>query len=233
MRRAIALVFIAALLAALPAAAQDPEKKVNFNVGGGYTFASGKVRDNLGDGFNFNAGVWINVLPIVILQAEYSFNGLGQKQVNLPVSSVPAGTAANSPFYLDMNMQFGDLNLVFRPKMSGKAQPYILAGVGIYYRPLKVTTPSVGYVPGFCDPWWFYCQPGGFVEIDKVVGSRSSTDMGMDVGGGVNYRLTDSASMYFEVRYHYIWGPHIYDSAGKLYGRANGQFLPITFGVRF
>jgi hypothetical protein len=71
------------------------------------------------------------------------------------------------------------------------------------------------------------------VAIDKVIASRGSWDFGFDVGGGVNIRVADSASIFVEARYHYIWGPRIYDGAGTLQGKANGKFLPITFGVRF
>ena len=36
------------------------------------------------------------------------------------------------------------------------------------------------------------------------MGERSSTDFGMDFGGGVNF-----GAVYAELRYHYIWGPEV------------------------
>jgi len=80
---------VALVLAAVPAAAQDEDKKVNFNLGGGYTFAFGEVRDHLGDGYNINVGLTYNVNPMFGVQVEYSFNGLGEKQVSIPVSAEP------------------------------------------------------------------------------------------------------------------------------------------------
>jgi hypothetical protein len=153
--------------------------------------------------------------------------------VSIPVSAQPASTAVDTPFYADMNMQYGDFNLVLKPPVQGKARPYVVAGVGVYYRPIKVTTPAVGYVPPYCNPWYYYCSTGGLVPVEKIVGSRSSTDFGMDFGGGMNLMMTDTASVYVEARYHYIWGPEIKDSTGKSYGKADGQFFPITIGVRF
>jgi opacity protein-like surface antigen len=223
----------ALLVAAMPAAAQSDDKKVNFNIGGGYTFALSDVRNYLGDGYNVNVGLIFNVKPTVGFQVEYGFNGLGQKQVQLPVSPTPSGSSTDQPFYADMNMQFVDFNLIVKPKTSGKAAPYLIAGIGYYYRPVKVTTPSVGYVPGYCSPWWYVCYPGGWVPTTSIIGSRSSSDFGMDFGVGVNVKAGDSASVYFEARYHYIWGPEVTDSTGKSYGKATGQFFPITFGVRF
>jgi hypothetical protein len=112
--------------------------------------------------------------------------------------------------------------------------------MGVYYRPAKITTPSVGFAPGYCDPWFYVCFPGGWVPVDKIVGKRSSTDFGMSFGGGVKF-----GPAFAELRYHYIWGPTIQGgdlgvnpldntAAAALVGKkANGQFIQTTFGVRF
>ena len=83
-------------------------------------------------------------------------------------------------------MQYGTVNLVVQ-RPEGGVRPYGLVGMGVYYRPIKVTTPGVGWVPGYCDPWWYVCYPGGWVETENIIGERSSTDFGMDFGGGVNF----------------------------------------------
>jgi hypothetical protein len=88
-------------------------------------------------------------------------------------------------------------------------------------------------VPGYCDPWWYVCYPGGFVPVENIVGERSSTDFGMDFGGGVRF-----GAVFAEARYHYIWGPTVElsgegtpDSSTEL--EADGQFFTLTFGFRF
>jgi opacity protein-like surface antigen len=233
MGKVTASLAIGLLLVAVPARAQVNEKKVNVNLGGGYTFTEGEVRNHLGDGYNFNIGLTFNVTPVVGIQAEYSFNGLGQKNISIPVSIAPGGSTVPTDFFADMNMQYGDFNLVLHPKTEGKAKPYVVAGMGVYYRPVKVTTPGVGYVPGYCDPWWYVCYPGGWVPVESIVGDRSSTDFGMDFGGGVDFHVGGSAAIYVEARYHYIWGPTITNPIDGTSQKANGQFFPITFGVRF
>ena len=78
------------------------------------------------------------------------------------------------------------------------------------------------------------------MPVENIIGSRSSTDFGMDFGGGVRF-----GKIYAEIRYHYIWGPTIEaqtptvnplvtaGSTASLAGRnANGQFLQTTFGIR-
>lgn len=234
MHRAVAWVALVALTWASPAASQDPDKRVTFSVGGGYTFALSEVRDHLGDGYNISAAVGVRLTESLWFQGEYSFNGLGEKQVDLPLVPQPVqGDSTVGPFFASMNMQYAAFSLVFKPKTDGSAKPYVIAGPGIYYRPVDVTTPGVGYVPGYCNPWWYWCYPGGWVPVDYIVGERSSTDVGFNFGGGVDFRLTDAASMYIEARYHYIWGPEVKDQGGKSYGKATGQFLPIIVGFRF
>ena len=216
---------------AMPALAQAQEKRVNFSIGGGFTAPNAEVRDHLGDGYNFNIGLQVNVNPMIGIEGVYSFNGLGQKQISIPVSVSPTGQAIPTDFFGDMNMQYGTANLVLQ-KPDGSVRPYGLVGMGVYYRPIKVTTPAIGFVPGYCDPYWYYCSPGGFVPVENIVGERSSTDFGMDFGGGVNFGV-----FYAELRYHYIWGPQIEPQINTGTApsdlKANGQFLATTFGFRF
>ena len=90
---------------------------------------------------------------------------------------------------------------------------------------------------GYCDPWFYICYPGGWVETTNIIGERSSTDFGMVFGGGVNFGV-----VFAELRYHYIWGPEVspLTPTQPIAGvdvsdtrKANGQFLATTFGVRF
>ena len=224
---------IAALTAvtATNASAQD-DRPVQFILGGGYTAPNSEVRDHLGDGYNFNIGLQVNVTPVIGIEGLYSFNGLGDKRITLPVSVTPVDGGVPTDFFADMNMQFGSANVVIQ-KPEGSVRPYGLVGMGVYYRPIKVTTPGVGYVPGYCDPWWYVCYPGGFVPVENIVGERSSTDFGMDFGGGVKF-----GPAYAEARYHYIWGPEIEVQGGGTLpsgadSNANGQFFMLTFGIRY
>jgi len=230
MRITTAFLLVAGLTTGAPTLvrAQDTVK-VSF--GGGYTAPNSEVRDHLGDGYHVNFGVQVNVTPVVGIEGLYSFNGLGQKRISIPViSPPPGGSAVPTDFFGDMNMQYGTLNLVLQ-RPDGGVRPYALVGAGVYYRPIKVTTPALGFIPGYCDPWWYICVPGGIVPVEDVLGERSSTDFGMDFGGGVNF-----GAFYGEVRYHYIWGPEVELPAGAqpvADRKADGQFLQATVGFRF
>jgi opacity protein-like surface antigen len=235
MRYRLLCLLAVSCLAALPAGAQAQDKKVNFSFGAGFTAPNSEVRDRLGDGYNFNFGVQVNVTPVIGIEGLYSFNGLGDKQISVPVAGTPDGATVPTDFFADMNMQYGTANLVVQ-RPNGGVRPYGLVGMGVYYRPIRITTPGVGWVPGYCDPWWYICYPGGWVETTNIIGERSSTDFGMDFGGGVNFGI-----VFAELRYHYVWGPEVevrtpeQPIAGVSADtrKANGQFLATTFGVRF
>lgn len=241
MFRRVGLVFVAAVMAATTAAAQDV-KPVQLTIGGGWTGVLGPAKDHVGEAGNFTLGVLYNLNPMIGLQGEYAWNGVKKKRLSLPVSPVvnPLATVPTD-FFADGNMQYGDFNVLVHAPMQGhKARPYGIVGAGVYYRPVNITTPGVGYTT-VCDPWWYVCYPA-LVSVDQVVGSRSSTDFGMNFGGGVDFKFHEHASFYVEVRYHYVWGPSIPSGnvptqpiagADVSTKKANGQFLPITFGFRF
>ena len=229
-------VLIATFVTGFAASAQAQENRVQVSLGGGWTAPNSDVRDRFGDGYNFNFGVQVNTSPVIGIEFLYSFNGLGDKDILVDVFPTPVpGDGVPTNFSANMNMQYGTVNLVAQ-KPDGGVRPYGLVGMGIYYRPIELTTPGVGWVPGYCDPWWYVCYPGGWVETTNVIGERSSTDFGMDFGGGVNF-----GSFFAELRYHYIWGPEVevQQATPPIAGvdidtrKANGQFLATTFGFRF
>ena len=221
------------VIAATPAAAQPEDRKVTGHIGGGYTFSLGEIREHLGDGYNVTFGATFHINETIGIQTEYAFNGLGEKQITLPTATPPPGVNLVRDLFANSNMQYGTFNLVFKPGSGGAVKPYFVAGMGIYYRPVQVTTPGLGYVPPYCSPWYYWCWPGGVVPVDYILSEKSSTDMGLDFGGGVNFALGESTSFYAEARYHYIFGPELKDASGASQGKANGQFLPIVFGLRF
>ena len=89
MRYTLGFVLAAGLLTVCPMTAQAQEDRVDFSLGGGFTAPNSEVRDHLGDGYNFNFGVQVNVSRAVAIEGLYSFNGLGEKRISAPLLPTP------------------------------------------------------------------------------------------------------------------------------------------------
>ena len=79
------------------------------------------------------------------------------------------------------------------------------------------------YYPPVCDPWFWWCYPGGVGPGSIVVASQSTTEFGWNVGLGWAWEVNISGSQVFlEARYHSI------DTT-----RASTEYLPLTIGFRW
>lgn len=221
------LVILLTLLALVPASAIAQDKPVQFNIGGGVTFPVGDVADSFDTGWNFAAGLTFNTSEAVGFQAEYQFHRFGGPD-RVFDNLIPTPTASDS-ILIESNhqMHVGSFNVVLRAGGTSGVRGYLVAGPGIYNRKIQLTTPSVGFIT-VCDPYWLICYPTA-VSTDTIVGDRSSTDFGVNVGGGVNF-----GAFYVEARYHYVWGPEVtpVGGGGQSYS-TNASYFPITFGFRF
>ena len=220
------------LVAAVPARAQG-DRPVHLNIGGGFTVPVSEVADRFDTGGNFTVGMIFEPPPVPLLgiQIEYGYNGLAGQDARLPLLATPTSIATGEAVIESHhNMQYVNFNGMVKTPGSSALKAYAVGGTGMYFRSVSLTTPDVGFTT-VCDPYWYVCYPAA-VEIDRVVGDRSSWDPGVNVGGGITLALGDQALFYVETRWHYMWGPEFTDGAGVVQ-KANGQYFPVTFGFRF
>jgi opacity protein-like surface antigen len=230
MKRVFYGALLASLVAAVPARAQG-DGPVHVNIGGGFAVPVSDVADRFGTGGSFSIGVIFEPSPVFGIQAEYSYNGLAGEETQIPLVEPVAGlTTGTGIIESHHNMQYITFNGILKMAGDSKVKPYAIGGAGAYYRSVSLTTPDVGFTT-WCDPYWYVCYPTA-VEIDRVVGDRSSWDPGINIGGGVTFALGESALFYVESRWHYMWGPEFTDGDGNTQ-KANGQYFPVTFGFRF
>jgi hypothetical protein len=233
MRHITAIALAAGLLGLAPidALAQAPEDHLHFSFGGGPTVPHSEVRDRLGNGYNIQFSVGYDLTRVITLEGFLSTNNFGDTEFLIPVRSAPGGSPIPQEFFVSMTTQLATANLVVQ-KPTGYIRPYGLAGLGVYDRPVELSTSITGFVSGYCDPFLYVCVGGELSTVEEVIGRRSSTDFGVDVGGGVNVSL-----FFVELRYHYIWGPTIElplaSSVSAESRKLNGKFLAFSFGVRF
>lgn len=220
---------LGSLLVLAPASAQQPANSydtnlagpVEWNLGGTLNVPLGGSADRVDLGGGFTVGATFHANPKLGLQVEYGADWAGLKSGHL----AGAGIAGHG------FLQYFDANLLVRPGHAGRSGFYLVGGGGLYYRSLTVTRAEGTTLAPYCDPWLFYCSAVP-VEATSVVGSRSRWDWGVDGGIGYTFGVAPPAQVYLEVRYHYIFGPGFTDSNGNT-RHADGQYLPITLGVRF
>jgi len=208
-----ALVLLVLLAAAGEAVAQD--RPVTFSV------APIVVAPLSGSGRQFDPGVGLDVSVAFRIADQFAIAGdyvttsLGGKN--------PPQYAPSVPINADPHMQFGTANIVFRAPVQ-KVRIYMTGGVGLYHRVVTLTPTDAGPV-SLCNPWWFVCYPNP-VSAARASGTRSHTDLGVNVGAGFT-----TGHFFAEIRYHYVWGPTFETTNGSV--PATGKFLPLTVGVQF
>ena len=231
--------FVGILAAAAPVSAQD-YKPVDFNFGFGWAFPSTDFKNSFDAGWNGTFGVTFNLDEHWGVSSEYIYSYMGGPDRTIDLSVTPVALPSSTGL-LESNhqMHVGSFNLIY--KMQATDAPvggFVLGGGGVYHRIVEVTTPSVGYTT-ICDPYWYVCYPT-LVSVDQVIGDRSSTDFGMDIGAGVTFGR--EAKFYIETRYHYVWGKEIVAATPAIAGvptpcasgcSTSASYYPLTLGFRW
>ena len=216
----IALVLV---LFMLPANVAGQDRRFHVSIGGGGT----PVFDTLGDGFAAGwgptLGIAWDVSDYATLQFDYDYR---QFQLKTDLDRAAGTYDANH------NLHQLALGLVVALPPRAAVRPYLVTGPGFYHRSVEVTEyVGTGII---CDPWIYLC---GAYPIEEVLGSRGGWDLGFHVGGGVRLQFSEEGEIFFETRYHYVWGPETqppvtpFQSRGPQ--RVNGRYWPIALGVRF
>jgi hypothetical protein len=229
-RRTFAFLAFAAL-SALPAWAQDV-KPVEVNLGAGFTIPYSDAKESFGTGGNVQLGVVFNANSVVGIQANYGYTKFGGKDIppNFAGGVFPpdGGIVTSVPLTVNHTMHDGDFSLLLSTGGDSAAKGYAIVGGGVYHQIINVTTPSVGLAT-VCDPWIYICYPVP-VEVDRIIGERTSTDIGINIGGGVTFKIGETAKFFAEFRYIHTYGPEI--TRGGSTVKANGNYFPVTFGFR-
>ncbi len=229
----VVLVLTMGLMAGVtPARAQDAP--VTLNLGLGPIMPTSDVGEHFDTGITAPIGVTFNFSENLGLQFEYMYGRMGGPSTTVPnIDPGFDGGPENLLLESHHSMHTGTFNVIFKTPARGAVGGYVMGGPGFYHRSVTVTTPDVGVIR-VCNPWWYICTPVA-VPVDRILGSRSSTDFGFNVGGGVTF-----GNFYVEIRYHYSRGPEVdvpvnlpeaTAEAGMV--KATGHYIPINFGFRF
>jgi hypothetical protein len=232
MRRRFVFITTALLAFATSAFAQEM-RNVEFNIGTGFTVPQSDSKNSSGTGGNFQLGAVVNLTPIIGVQANYFYNRFGSKDFSanpcVPNPVTPGEICGSIPFSLRHSMHDGDFSLILSNRKAFLT-PYAILGVGVYHHVVNLTTASVG-LGSVCDPWIYVCYPT-LVPVENIIGERTSTDFGTNLGGGVLLHLGYGTYFYSEVRYIHTWGPTISNPLTGASVKANGNYWPFVFGLK-
>ncbi|MCU1338000.1 MAG: hypothetical protein JWO19_3581 [Bryobacterales bacterium] len=204
--------FILFLGLACMCVAQDEERPITFQVGGGLTLTTGFDSGRLDKGGNFQAGAGHFFNRFLGIEANFMFNHLGLTRNELNNLGQPDGHARVFTVTLDPTLRI--------PLPRGFSA-YLLVGGGWLRRTVEFTQPTLAGTFIF-DPWWGYIGPA-LVPANLVLGSVTSDSGAYNVGGGINIPTVSR-------------GPRIYIESRYVHGftdNSNTTLVPITVGIRF
>jgi hypothetical protein len=187
-----------------------------YHAAGVLTAPLSGTADSFNPGFGAAAGVTWNLAEYYGVRADVAWSTLTAK-------SAPASAGAS--LSVSGNVGYVNADFVFRGQPS-RARLYVLAGIGVYRRAVTLTGSGSGAVD-VCNPWWFVCESGA-VSVARVVGTRSTTNVGINVGFGATFARD---RVFAEVRFHYAAGPTYRTPQGDQI--ASGKFFPLMIGARF
>ncbi len=136
--------------------------------------------------------------------AEFTFaNSPISARGDFIFNSFSADNGRASVVPADVDIWGGLVDLIYtlpQNDRSSVVKPYVLGGLGIYH-----TNPDFG----------------------GTVSDRSSTDVGINLGGGIRFDLS-GFSTFAEARYHHIFGVNT-----AVTGGGGESFFPLNFGISF
>jgi hypothetical protein len=222
MARYVALVVCLLVALGGPAFAQD--KRLSFIAAVGPDYPTGAIQGTFGAGYHYDFGVTYSFNQKMGVQFDFLYGNFGTKDVAI-VSDICPQCA---PISVGHNMRGGTFDYVHRLGSQTKGYAfYLLGGGGLYHRTVSLTSAASGAAI-WCDPATYVCHDVP-IAVSEFVGSRTSTDFGINLGGGISFRAAEHWRLFIEARWHYIWGPTVQGTTEK----ANGQYIPVTFGFRF
>jgi hypothetical protein len=193
--------------------------------GGGFSMAQGDVENILDDEVYFNGGAtywpddWAAGVDLDFSFSNYEFSREALDAIN---DEITAGGAPGEVTGGDVNVWGLNASGVWSPFSKNKGL-YVLGGVGMYYVDAVLTDEGIVYYPPVCDPWYWWCYPGGVGPGTFVTDHESSVEFGWNGGIGFSFEVgMEGAQVYLEARYQSIEMEH-----------RTSDFLPLTIGYRW
>jgi hypothetical protein len=99
---------------------------------------------------------------------------------------------------------------------------YLKGGVGVGFVEGRLFSQGLVYYPPVCDPWFWWCIPGGVGPGTFVSASEEQTQLSLNVGVGYSFDTGTGGQVYVEAAYETIFTEN-----------ENTSYIPLTVGYRF
>ena len=191
--------------------------KGTFVMAGGINSPVGATSPYLNSSATVSFAGGRNINQKLALQAEYTHHWLAIDQ------NVIQQAQADSVQLSDAHASLWSITLngVYRLHPDRDIVPWLTAGGGYYKRNLLLTENALIYYPPVWDPWWGWID-GGWGPGEAVVGRRTASAFGFNVGLGVDFGMEGGSSMFIEARYHHAF----MDGVAM-------QLIPVMAGLRW
>ena len=226
--RTLILLSAAILLVSGSASAQPrPDKNWKSWFGhfdGSFTLPQGDAGDVLDDGFSLSGGAmywpeeWKVGLVLDLDYTELNISSSSIRDINDAIEDADGEGSLNGG---DVTVWSLTVNATWSPSDTGSGF-YLIGGIGVYDVEGRVTERGVVFFPPVCDPWFWWCHPGGVGPGNVLRASTSSTEFGWNAGLGWAFEVGTGSQLYLEARFHSV-------STSPL----GTDYLPLTVGYRW
>jgi hypothetical protein len=172
----------------------------------------------LSGGAMFWPSEWPIGLNFDVGYSNPDFSGSAINALNDYVSQDPGTTGRIDDG--DVQNWQATVNAVWGPGESGNGV-YFTGGIGYYHFEATFTEVGLVYYPPVCDPWYWWCYPGGIGTGNIIRGRESTSEIGYNVGLGYSFEV-GLMQMFVEATWHEI--PT---------AESEINYIPITFGFRW
>ena len=192
----------------------------------GWAFPTGDSGDYLKDDWTFGGGAmyWPSDWSIGIgLDVNYVKMDLSSKaigEINDLINQDPTNDGEITGGDVE-NWQFA-LNGVWSLGPQTDSGFYLTGGISWNRVTGRVTNTGLVYYPPICDPWFWWCVPGGIGPGTIVAGKQDTDEFGWNVGAGYSFDTGYGGKVFVEARYQQIQ-----------FDGDNIEYIPLTVGYRW
>ena len=219
---------IAALSAPAHAGGRPDGSSRNWfgQIGTGWAFPNGNSGDYLDDDWTFGGGAiywpsdWAIGIGIDVNYATFDLSNRAISEINDLINQDPGNDGEITGGDVD-NWQIA-LNGTWSLGPKTDSGLYLTGGISWNSITGRITETGLVYYPPICDPWFWWCRPGGVGPGTIIVGKQDTDEFGWSVGAGYSFDTRSGGKVFVEARYQQI----------EL-GNDKLKYIPLTVGYRW